>query len=233
MGSDAPTTLVEHFSILEDTRDPSKCRNKLIDMIVIAIAAVLCGADDLANIEAFGKAKIDWFRRFLELENGIPSHDTFGRVFAMLSPKAFQASFRAWVESVRAVYEDEVIASDGKTLRRSHDRKAGLGPLRIVSARDLWTDARITGIWRIAGRTGSLCRVCQPNGKAARILLEATGRGTGLVMRWCARDRIDQLELSTTSLRPMPARGGSKSRAAGSVLGAFPRTGAGPFPPAR
>jgi hypothetical protein len=118
----------------EDPRDPSKCRHQLIDLVVIAIAAVLCGANDLANIEAFGKAKIKWFRRFLDLENGIPSHDTFGRVFALLSPKAFQACFRGWIESVRRVYADEVIAIDGKTLRRSHDRKGGLGPLHIVSA---------------------------------------------------------------------------------------------------
>ncbi len=134
MDSDEPTTLVDHFSILEDPRDPSKCRHQLIDLVVIAIAAVLCGANDLANIEAFGKAKIKWFRRFLDLENGIPSHDTFGRVFALLSPKAFQACFRGWIASVRSVYADEVIAIDGKTLRRSHDRKGGLGPLHIVSA---------------------------------------------------------------------------------------------------
>jgi predicted transposase YbfD/YdcC len=134
MNSDAPTTLVEHFSILEDPRDPSKCRHKLIDIVVIAVAAVLCGANDLANIEAFGKAKIAWFQRFLALENGIPSHDTFGRVFALLSAQAFQACLRGWIESVRTVYEDEVIAIDGKSLRRSHDRKAGLGPLHMVSA---------------------------------------------------------------------------------------------------
>ena len=126
MDSDEPTTLIEHFSILEDPRDPSKCRHQLIDMVVIAIAAVLCGANDLANIE--------WFRRFLDLDNGIPSHDTFGRVFALLSPKAFQACFRSWIDSVRNIYEEEVIAIDGKTLRRSHDRKGGLGPLHIVSA---------------------------------------------------------------------------------------------------
>lgn len=134
MDSDEPTTLIEHFSILEDPRDPSKCRHQLIDMVVIAIAAVLCGANDLANIEAFGKAKIEWFRRFLDLDNGIPSHDTFGRVFALLSPKAFQTCFRSWIDSVRNIYEEEVIAIDGKTLRRSHDRKGGLGPLHIVSA---------------------------------------------------------------------------------------------------
>jgi predicted transposase YbfD/YdcC len=134
MDSDAPKTLIEHFSVLEDPRDPSKCRHKLIDIVAIAIAGVLCGADDLTSIEAFGKAKIEWFQRFLELENGIPSHDTFGRVFALLAPKAFQACFRAWIESVRTLCEEEVVAIDGKALRRSHNRKAGLGPLHIVSA---------------------------------------------------------------------------------------------------
>ena len=130
MDSDAPKTLIEHFAILEDPRDPSKCRHKLIEIIVIAIAAVLCGADNLTSIEAFGKAKIEWFRRFLELENGIPSHDTFGRVFALLEPTAFQACFRAWIDAVRTLYEDEVIAIDGKALRRSHNRKVGLMKIR-------------------------------------------------------------------------------------------------------
>jgi predicted transposase YbfD/YdcC len=134
MNGHAPKTLIEHFSTLEDPRDPSKCRHKLIDILVIAIAAVLCGADDLTGIEAFGKAKIEWFGRFLELKNGIPSHDTFGRVLSLLAPTAFQACFRGWIESVRTQYEEEVISVDGKTLRRSHNRKGGLGPLHIVSA---------------------------------------------------------------------------------------------------
>jgi len=134
MNSNAPMTLMEVFSGLKDVRDERKCRHKLMDIVIIAIAAVICGADDLTGIEAFGKAKIEWFKRFLELENGIPSHDTFGRVLSLLSPKAFQACFRDWVESVRTAYEEEIIAVDGKTLRRSHDRKAGLGPLHVVSA---------------------------------------------------------------------------------------------------
>lgn len=134
MDSDAPKTLIEHFSLLEDPRDPSKHRHQLIDIVVIAIAAVLCGADNLTSIEAFGKAKIEWFRRFLELPNGIPSHDTFGRVFSLLEPTAFQACFRAWIESVRTHYDQEVVAVDGKALRRSHNRQAGLGPLHMVSA---------------------------------------------------------------------------------------------------
>jgi hypothetical protein len=72
MDSDQPATLIEHFSILEDPRDPGKRPHRLIDMVVIAIAAVICGASDLANTDAFGKAKIEWFRRFLDLDNGIP-----------------------------------------------------------------------------------------------------------------------------------------------------------------
>ncbi len=108
MDSDAPKTLIEHFSILEDPRDPSKCRHQLIEIIVVAIAAVLCGADNLTSIEAFGKAKVEWFRRFLGLENGIPSHDTFGRVFALLEPTAFQACFLARCRPGRAEREPVV-----------------------------------------------------------------------------------------------------------------------------
>ena len=101
MDSDAPKTLIEHFSLLEDTRDPKRRRHLLIDIVIIAITAVLCGADGWTEIEEFGKSNEEWFRKFLELDNGIPSHDTFGRVFALLSPAAFQERFSAWVDSVR------------------------------------------------------------------------------------------------------------------------------------
>ena len=103
--------------------------SELIDAIVICIAPVLCGADGWTEIEEFGKAKEGWFRRFLKLPFGIPSHDTLGRIFSVLSPEVFEARFREWVASVRAVYGEDVIAIDGKTLRRSHDRAAGLGAL--------------------------------------------------------------------------------------------------------
>lgn len=135
MDSDAPKTLIEHFSLLEDCRDPTKIHHSLIEVVTIAITAVLCGADGWTEIEEFGKSNEGWFRKFLKLENGIPSHDTFGRVFSLISPAAFQERFRAWVESVREVYEgEEIVAIDGKSLRRSHNRKRGLGPLHMVSA---------------------------------------------------------------------------------------------------
>lgn len=138
MSTDQPRSLIDHFKVIVDSREEGKRRHLLIDMIVIALAAVLCGADGWVQIEAFGKAKEGWFRKFLELPYGIPSHDTFGRVFALLSPEAFEASFRAWVASVRSVCGQDIIAIDGKSLRRSHCRNKGLGPLHMVSA---WSTA--------------------------------------------------------------------------------------------
>jgi hypothetical protein len=134
MDSEEPTTLIEHFSIVEDPRDPSKRRHLLIDILIVAITAVLCGADSWTEIEEFGKCHEAWFRKFLKLDNGIPSHDTFGRVFSLLAPTTLQERFGAWVASVRQIdAEEEIIAIDGKSLRRSHDRKRGQGPLHMVT----------------------------------------------------------------------------------------------------
>jgi predicted transposase YbfD/YdcC len=94
---------------------------------------MICGADDWVSIAGFGEAKEEWFREFLELPNGIPSHDTFGRTFSLLSPKAFQESFTCWIHSLTGVFEG-LVAIDGKTLRRSHDRQAGKAAIHMVSA---------------------------------------------------------------------------------------------------
>jgi hypothetical protein len=88
MDSNAPGTLFEHFSPLEDGRDPTKVRHLLIEIVIIAIVAVICGADGWTEIEEFGKSNEEWFRKFLKLENGIPAHDTFGRVFSLIAPLA-------------------------------------------------------------------------------------------------------------------------------------------------
>jgi hypothetical protein len=93
-------SLAGHFKVLPDPRCPVNRRHTLGDIIVLSIAAVLCGADGWVEIEQFAHAKEAWFRQFLSLENGIPSHDTFGRVFALLDPKAFEACFRSWVASI-------------------------------------------------------------------------------------------------------------------------------------
>ena len=134
--SDEPTnsqSLIEHVRIIPDHRVTGRCSHLLVDIIVIAIIAILCGADDWNSIEGFGKAKQEWFRRFLQLPSGIPSHDTFRRVFARISPSAFQECFIAWVRDVAGTIEG-VIAIDGKTLRRSHDRGIGKKAIHMVSA---------------------------------------------------------------------------------------------------
>ena len=128
-----PGSLLAHFSVLTDPRTRRKCRHKLVDVVAISVAAVICGADEWTMIEQFGKAKESWFRSFLELPHGIPSHDTFGRVFSLISIDDFQACFLAWMRSLIGDIEGH-IAIDGKTLRRSHNRRAGRAAIHMVSA---------------------------------------------------------------------------------------------------
>ena len=106
----------------------------LLNIIVIAICGVICGADSWVEIEQFGQAKHDWLGGFLDLTNGIPSHDTFGRVFARIDPEQFQAGFSSWVQTISKISEGEIIALDGKQLRGSHDRGLGKRAITMVSA---------------------------------------------------------------------------------------------------
>lgn len=131
---DVPLSIAERFATLEDPRTGNARRHELLDIIVIALCAMICGADNSVEIEEFGKAREEWFRRFLELPNGIPAHDTFGRVFARLDPEQFAACFADWVRSVSELSHGEVVAVDGKTLRGCHDRANGRGALHMVSA---------------------------------------------------------------------------------------------------
>lgn len=131
-------TLEEHFGDLPDPRIDRTKLHKLLDILAIAICAVIAGADNWEDIEEFGKARLDWFRTFLELPNGIPSHDTFTRVFARLDPEPFQACFLGWMNAVAEVIGGQVIAMDGKVLRRSHDKGIGKAAIDMVSA---WASA--------------------------------------------------------------------------------------------
>lgn len=123
-----------HFSKLEDPRLDRQKLHQLMDIIVIAICAVICGADTWVDIENFGKARSQWFKKFLELPNGIPAHDTFGRVFSLLNAEAFEACFFEWVQAVNQVTSGQVIAIDGKELRHSFDTFMGKKAIHLVSA---------------------------------------------------------------------------------------------------
>jgi predicted transposase YbfD/YdcC len=112
-------SLIEHFQDLPDPRVDRTKDHDLIDILVIAICTLLCAGESFNDMEDFGQAKADWFKTFLRLRNGIPSHDTFNRVFAALDPKAFQDCFLRWTQSLRAAVAQEIVALDGKALRRA------------------------------------------------------------------------------------------------------------------
>jgi predicted transposase YbfD/YdcC len=123
-----------HFRKLKDPRRRHGQQHRFLDIIVIAICAVIAGANTWPDIATFGQRRRDWLKRFLALPNGIPSHDTFERLFARLDPQQFQVCFRAWMVALSGVLTTEHIAIDGKTLRGSRNAASGLGPLQLVSA---------------------------------------------------------------------------------------------------
>ena len=129
-----PTTLTEHFKDLTDPRRDQGKRHQLLDIITIAICAVICGADNWVEIERYGHAKYEWLKTFLALPHGIPSHDTFSAVFERLNPDEFRARFVAWVQSMMQLLPQEVVAIDGKVLRGSKDSSLGRQAIDMVSA---------------------------------------------------------------------------------------------------
>lgn len=124
----------EHFGKITDPRMDRTKHHKLIDIIAIAICAVICGAESWVDIELFGNSKVHWLATFLELPNGIPSHDTFGRVFSLLDAQQFQLAFYEWVWAVNEIIQGQVINIDGKCLRGSDEQRLGKRAIYMVSA---------------------------------------------------------------------------------------------------
>jgi predicted transposase YbfD/YdcC len=123
-----------HFSKVNDPRKDRTKDHKLIDIMVIAICAVICGAEGWTDIENFGNSKLPWLKTFLELSNGIPSHDTFGRVFSMIDAQEFQLAFYEWVWAVNDILHGQIINIDGKQLCGSKDKVLGKRAIYMVSA---------------------------------------------------------------------------------------------------
>lgn len=122
------------FGEIEDPRVVGRCDYPLLEILTIAICAAVAGANTWVDVETFGKSKAGWLKQFLKLENGVPSHDTFGDVFRVIDADRFQRSFMRWVEAVFRVTEGQVIAIDGKTVRRSHDKRIGKEAIHLVNA---------------------------------------------------------------------------------------------------
>lgn len=152
-----PTTIQKHFGKLPDPR-ASNSIHILVDILTISICGVICGAKTYDQIEEFGKDNENWLKRFLELPNGIPSHDTFGRVFSAIDPREFQNCFMDWIADVTRLIDRETVAIDGKTVRRSYDSSAGKKAIHMISA---WaTDQNIVlGQYKTAEKSNEITAI--------------------------------------------------------------------------
>ena len=213
--SSAQLTLRECFQDFSDPRREHGRLHSLWDLIGLTICAMICGSNDVVEIENYGLKKIDFLKSFLDLENGIPSHDTIGRVFSKLDPKAFRESFAVWVENLAQSVQGRVIAIDGKTLRRSHDKEEK--PLHLVSAfaaenRLVLTQQAVDEKSNEITAIPELLKVLDV--KKAIITIDAMG---------CQKEIAAQIERSRRRLCPVPERKSAKtSRGSASDLLGWP-----------
>jgi predicted transposase YbfD/YdcC len=126
--------IIEIFEQIPDPRQGNAIRHRLTDVLVIGVLSILCGMEHFTEMEMFAYEQSEWLRKFLPLENGVPSHDTFGDVFAVVDSEALTQAFAEWVESLRIKVSGEVVAIDGKTIRASRDTAKGKKAVHIVSA---------------------------------------------------------------------------------------------------
>lgn len=154
--ADSPVaSLLEHFAQVADPRSKLGKRHLLLDIIIIAICAVICGANNWPAVVLFGHTKEAWLRTFLRLPHGIPSEDTFRRVFGLVKPEQLQQHFRAWVDATCPHTAGQVVPIDGKTLRRSHDRATDQSAIHMLSA---WAaaDGLVLGQLKIDAKTNEI-----------------------------------------------------------------------------
>lgn len=150
------STLIDHLKQLPDPRISRTRHHELTDILVISICTLLCGGESFYDMEEFGKAKQDWFATFLPLPNGIPSHDTFTRVFSILDPASFQDCFMRWTQSLREAIDREIVAVDGKALRRA--REAG-GDIRYIVNAWAGGNRLILGQLKVPDKTNEITAV--------------------------------------------------------------------------
>src|ERR671924_2340360 len=134
MADPVNASIIEHFQTLQDPRIERTKKHNLLDILVIAVCTRLTGGEGFQDMALFGKSKRAWLQTFLALPHGIPSHDTFGRVFARLHPQRFQACFLSWTQAVAQLTQGTLVSLDGKTLRASCDRATASSPLHMLSA---------------------------------------------------------------------------------------------------
>jgi predicted transposase YbfD/YdcC len=183
-------SLVQYFGAIEDPRCSGKVGHRLLDILVVAVCAVIACAESWCDIALYGRSKLIWLRTFLELPNGIPSHDTFRRVFMLIDPDAFEAGFAAWAGSLAAGFAREVVAIDGKTLRRSFDHGRDQSPLHVVSA---WASEQglVLGQRRVDGKSNEITAVPELLDQLALqnsiVTLDAMGCQTAIAEKILAR----------------------------------------------
>ena len=184
MARSSMVAILTKFESLTDPRIDRTKHHLLLDMVTIALCAAICGANSWVDVEKFGFAKLGWFSRFLELPNGIPSHDTFGRVFARLDTKEFQRCLHNWLQSLHLSLKDQGVAIDGKTMRGAFDAASGLPALHVVSA---WATGLRVSLGQVAvdGKSNEITAVPK-----LLELMELTGAVVTLDAMHCQKDTV-------------------------------------------
>jgi predicted transposase YbfD/YdcC len=198
--------LGQYLSTIEDPRCSGKIEHRLLDILVIAVRAVIACAESWDDIALYGRSKLAWLKTFLELPNGIPSHDTFRRVFMLIDPEGFEAGFATWVGALTAGFEREVVAIDGKTIRRSFDHGREQSPLHVVSAPVSFADITPWDRFAMASEQGLVLGQRCVDGKSNEItavpeLLDQLALGNSIVT-------LDAMGCQTAIAEKILARGG-------------------------